>query len=605
MEPSSLSPRPVGLNDRVTRIREKFSENPIDLKVLRDLRRELAEAIAVEESSDPFSLNKASKLLRKIDKAVLIVQGNSDKIRSAVEEGELDLNSITWTESLCLERAHSVKELFRIKKIMTSALEASETYHRSRPIRDGWNRLRHPSLRPSKGAVELTSRVKMDIEKEEERLRAKAEKLRRRVGKTSCPIRVPPLVPAKGNPIDRAKAAEWVSMHPPESQGAAQAIIDNTHHVSFDEFHERLREVVTHINIQIPDGEQYVILVQDEKSNKWLAELSLPFLRSLPHDIRRLPHDHRKELEELGEYLKENGVKHVVLLDDACYSGDQMSGHVRNVGKACLIAGGEGYQVHVGVLFMTQWGEGALQDAAKDFEVTTLDIAPHQTMKSIREQIPPEHHAMINRMYFRDTPAIARSGLIKLANLKVSKNLSSRGQYEVWYKELKERMEDPDEFSALMNLLSEIGKVKKHWLSYSPEKFYEWLVEYPKMDQWEKMIRDLSKDKEFEEKLPKGRANRANMVKRKIKRVERLHKHERGMESRTLTYFDHTVSDSVSTLGIFRGGGWVYDEEGKIQGEVPFVSYERDCEVYKPGGEKRGKEDLFAYFGITTASLHK
>jgi len=617
MGSSSSSSQPIRFKDEVARIRKEFSENPIDSKILGDLRGRLVQAITTEESSHvktvgerilksfnlPTRFDKASELLKEIDNAILIVQGDSIKIGTAIEEGQLDLDFVSRIERLCLKGSEDVKELSTIMRVMISALGASETYHRVHPLRDDWNRLRHLSLRSGKRAADLIHVV-------EEQLTGKAEELRKEVEKRSYTIsvKIPPSVPAEGNPIDRDIAATWVQAHPPDCQGAVQAIINNTHYVSFDKFHEELRKVIEHVNAQIPDGEEYVMLVQDGKSNKWLAELSLPFLKSLPHNIRGLPrYEGDDDREKLDEYLRKSGVKHVVLLDDACYSGQQMAKHVSNVDKACLSAGGEGYQVHVGIPFMTEWGEGALQDAAKDSEIMKLDIAPHQVMKSIREQIPPKHHVMIDSMYFREAPARARIGLIGLANLRASSNPLRQQQYEVWHKELNERMEDPDEFINLMDLLDEIKETERHWLFELPERFYEWLGKYPKMDQWEKVIRDLSRDKEFEEKLPQGQAN---VLKREINAGEELRKHDRGMDSRTLTYFGHKVPDHVSTLWVFQAKGAVSDEKGRPKRsttdlssleQYPFIRYEKDCEVYKEAfsGEKRGKEDIFAYFGIT------
>ncbi|CRX39345.1 hypothetical protein [Estrella lausannensis] len=98
---------------------------------------------------------------------------------------------------------------------------------------------------------------------------------------------------------------------------ALRECFNNTTYVSWEEFDKQLDAVAKYIDESIPEGKDYVVVVKEGKSNKWVAELMGPKLKHLPLDALETP-------GQINEFLAANpSVRNVVFFDDAVYSGSQ------------------------------------------------------------------------------------------------------------------------------------------------------------------------------------------------------------------------------------------------------------------------------------------
>lgn len=142
----------------------------------------------------------------------------------------------------------------------------------------------------------------------------------------------PPL-PKKTYPIDRQKAQNWINSHPCQIQREAAAkLIENTRHVTQEEFEAKLKDSVEQFNVwlETQPSKDYVLLVSPkefQKSNRWVAELALSYLKILPKQVLQLRDNFFRNhplSEDLLEYRKQHPeVNHFVFFDDAAYSCSQ------------------------------------------------------------------------------------------------------------------------------------------------------------------------------------------------------------------------------------------------------------------------------------------
>ncbi len=110
---------------------------------------------------------------------------------------------------------------------------------------------------------------------------------------------------------------------------AVEDIADSIYYRSHAKFMKRLEQSVEKFNDYIyslpEDKRHYVIVVPGTatKSNHWVTGLALPFLRKKPAKITTV--------NELSRVQEEQGIEHCVVIDDAIYSGKQMSAFTREI----------------------------------------------------------------------------------------------------------------------------------------------------------------------------------------------------------------------------------------------------------------------------------
>ncbi|WP_068466954.1 hypothetical protein [Candidatus Protochlamydia phocaeensis] len=198
-------------------------------------------------------------------------------------------------------------------------------------------------------------------------------------------LTVNPFIPARSNAPNSLKAELWIKEHPIDCQPAAKEIVAHTNHVSFETFQTHLRESIDDLNQRMQNGEKYVVAVRENKSNKWILELSLPHLKQLPHEV--------VDIQNIHSYLsKHSDIDRVVFMDDASYSGEQMSLFIQDNVPPSFKS-----EVSVVVPYLTHFAENNILKAAPN-----VQIMKHETMNTIEEEIKdPGVLKTISDMYFR------------------------------------------------------------------------------------------------------------------------------------------------------------------------------------------------------------
>ena len=137
--------------------------------------------------------------------------------------------------------------------------------------------------------------------------------------------------PSNETPIDKEAAEEWIQAHEGQRERAlARRLVDKLRYVSFKEFTEKLAQSTHQFNKKLssfPSSEQkYLMLIlrpELKKSDRWVASMAFPELTQWPEEI--LP-DGSQALDYLRKHPE---IRHIVIFDDASYSGSQVGKRVR------------------------------------------------------------------------------------------------------------------------------------------------------------------------------------------------------------------------------------------------------------------------------------
>jgi len=149
-------------------------------------------------------------------------------------------------------------------------------------------------------------------------------------------LSIAPPRPKKSNPIQKEKAENWINAHCPSQRETARKFLSVTRHITQEEFENSLKSSVEQFNkwLQNQPSQEYNLLVTPKasyKSNRWVAELALPFLSILPKQVLTyytLPDPLEKDSID---FLKSDTAKIIVFFDDAAYSGLQSSTSIRSI----------------------------------------------------------------------------------------------------------------------------------------------------------------------------------------------------------------------------------------------------------------------------------
>lgn len=164
------------------------------------------------------------------------------------------------------------------------------------------------------------------------RYRSKNKSFLRRYEPYSFPLNMNPPIP-QSNAIDKKKAEAWINAHEKGLRKTARKIIQNIRHISFQKFNQKLESSVKSFNDYLDglpeDQQKFVIIIPSEKihsSNKWVTDLALPYFKKPPEDVIL-----SDQLDDFKNRHPE--VKRFVMLDDAVYSGQQLSGLADSLGN--------------------------------------------------------------------------------------------------------------------------------------------------------------------------------------------------------------------------------------------------------------------------------
>lgn len=223
-------------------------------------------------------------------------------------------------------------------------------------------------------------------------------------------LAAPALVPrpVRDNPINQAELKAWIEAHKnPKIQRALTELSSHIRHISQDEFEGSLQTTIQHLNTFLSrQGGDYVVAVEQGKSNQWVKELAEPFLVPKPkQDISLVfPLFLKEFMRRQSQEPEVIFPQCVVLFDDAAYSGEQLTRVVRGI-MTSVNAYNQNPQnekismptVVVASPYMTEFAEKAIKKSVGSLLVGEgdeehsalehLEILPYNRMMTIKELI--------------------------------------------------------------------------------------------------------------------------------------------------------------------------------------------------------------------------
>lgn len=193
-------------------------------------------------------------------------------------------------------------------------------------------------------------------------------------------ISLQPKTPQSDNSIDPVKAQEWVNLHEKEDKVLATQVLEKIDRVSFERFLFALKESIEKWNALVmsrPESQRnYAILLdaREEKSIQWVTSLALPWLAHPPSQI--VTWDDLKSIK--------NDVHHLVIIDDAVYSGNQVTGLLDHLLSIRILPENQhllNKECHLIVPFISEKGKVRL--AERDIRVSHHETIPNFDSKGL------------------------------------------------------------------------------------------------------------------------------------------------------------------------------------------------------------------------------
>ncbi|MCK5492510.1 MAG: HAD family hydrolase, partial [Candidatus Omnitrophica bacterium] len=133
--------------------------------------------------------------------------------------------------------------------------------------------------------------------------------------------------PLVDNPVDKNKAEKWINSHSVQLRKLAGFLADNISYINQEEFENALDESIKEFTNNIKEKPYIVLLPKYDnrpiKSNHWCYELAREkgfFLSAIISDKTKI----------LISEIREKGIRDVVIIDDASYSGSQVREKIMN-----------------------------------------------------------------------------------------------------------------------------------------------------------------------------------------------------------------------------------------------------------------------------------
>lgn len=181
-----------------------------------------------------------------------------------------------------------------------------------------------------------------------------------------------PQTPKADNSMDLALARKWINMHDPEDRPLAEKVLQKIDHVSHERFLFGLRLAIKKWNNLImsrPLSERkYVILLdpRPQKSIPWVTSFAIPYLAYPPAQVLTL--------DELPSIQAD--INHIVIFDDATYSGNQMSRCLNSLFQVRILPEHQHFlnaETHIVIPFISEVGKKVL-------EGMNANVIYHETM---------------------------------------------------------------------------------------------------------------------------------------------------------------------------------------------------------------------------------
>lgn len=182
-----------------------------------------------------------------------------------------------------------------------------------------------------------------------------------------------------------SQVEKWVGAHHEYYQPALEALAEKIQRVTYSTFSHHLGLAVNDFNKQLEtvEDKRYVVLVQGNKSNQWVTELALKYLEHQPTDSLSLGEKQARDYCGYLDRVGESGevIKRIVLIDDASYSGTQLTEHAKAIFEKFKSLGLATPTVHVIVPFATQYAVNRLENLSSS--VAQEEEAPSEIQEGV------------------------------------------------------------------------------------------------------------------------------------------------------------------------------------------------------------------------------
>lgn len=144
---------------------------------------------------------------------------------------------------------------------------------------------------------------------------------------------------------DSQKYWVWIERHQNPLKTALEDMIANIQHINFADFTRSLGESIEDIHSRLKQShgkgfdfsKHTIVLVEGNKSNKWVAEIALKQFGVLASAYIRLGEKDGRSFIQYCDTLSKNQLKDLlqgkslILFDDGSYSGKQLADHLSNI----------------------------------------------------------------------------------------------------------------------------------------------------------------------------------------------------------------------------------------------------------------------------------
>lgn len=167
----------------------------------------------------------------------------------------------------------------------------------------------------------------------------------------------------------------WVVSHvvsPPKS--LLMQAIEHMRYITYPELLRGLQTCCTDITSALGSRDYTLLITRPDKSNTWIANLVWDML-PIPHSICRV---------DSVEVVLDLGIRHLVLCDDAVYSGTQLFLYLSDIHRACRRTGTKGVTIYLCIPFMTTQGRNKIIKANTKGYFTVLTTT-HQLIECAQD----------------------------------------------------------------------------------------------------------------------------------------------------------------------------------------------------------------------------
>lgn len=221
-----------------------------------------------------------------------------------------------------------------------------------------------------------------------------------------CDVILPPNLPMYHSKPNYEHLREWVdSQATPKLREIAQKMVQNLHYVSFADFLAALNLIVTRFNQQI-GSEPFIIVVagSSKKAKEGCSDRWVPAI-ALQHTELNPP-SNITTIAELPLALVSNpNIKNILLLDDATYSGAQMSetissiintlGGIQTLNTMYL-------NIHIAIPYYTKEAMDQISSKPPYLHKLQINFIGHQPMPTMLEIIGVENFEYLKKIGTQD-----------------------------------------------------------------------------------------------------------------------------------------------------------------------------------------------------------